>query len=221
LLFVAWGLPASGQAAAATDSVFEIDFTHPGQTPPHWTLTLHPDGSGHFRSDRMVLDGAAAGNAANARSVELPDVGREIHLSARFTQRVFDVARRHKFFSEECESPLKVAFTGWKKLSYRGPDGTGSCTFNYGQTKEIESLGGSLQSVAESILEGEKLRLLLAHDRLGLDQEMENLALADADGRIEQVGVIRDVLEQMCDDPRVMERVKKRARALLSHIGDE
>jgi hypothetical protein len=227
LLLVAWGLQTTGQArqatvpGAATDRVFEIDFTHPGQTPPHWKLTLHPDGSGHFHSENKVLTSAAAMSATSTRSAELPDLDRDIHLSARFTQRVFDIARRRKLFNEPCESPVKVAFTGRKTLSYRGPEGAGSCTFNYGLTKDVESLGSSLESVAESILEGERLRLLLAHDRLGLDQEMENLALADADGRVEQIGVIRDVLQQLCDDPRVMERVKKRARALLAHVDEE
>jgi len=221
LVLTAGALPLHGQTIAEADSVVEIEFTHPGQSPPHWTLTIHPDGSGHYHSD---LTGAAVTEAANSENLLLPDsssVDRDIRVSARFARHFFDTAKRNKFFNEECESHLRVAFTGWKNLSYRGPDGSGSCRFSYSLNKEIDSLGNSLLSVAEAIRIGEKLRLLLQHDRLGLDQEMENLALADADGRVEQIGVIRGILEQLRDDPRVLERVKKRARSLLAHADEE
>jgi len=38
---------------------------------------------------------------------------------------------------------------------------------------------------------------------------------------VEQLGVIRGILESVRDDPRVMERVKKRARLLLAHADEE
>ena len=44
------GLPARGWAEDAPE--FQVDFSNPGLSPSHWTLTLHPDGSGHFHSDR-------------------------------------------------------------------------------------------------------------------------------------------------------------------------
>ena len=36
--------------AIATSSVIQVDFSDPELSPPQWTLVLHPDGSGHFRS---------------------------------------------------------------------------------------------------------------------------------------------------------------------------
>ena len=221
LVLMVGGLPLLGQAVAEADPVAEIEFTHAGQSPSHWKLTIHPDGSGHYHADATDTADRETASFEKLHSPDSSSVERDIRVSARFARHLFDTARRHKFFNEECESHLKVAFTGWKKLSYQGPDGAGSCRFSYSLDKEIDSLGGSLQSVAEAIQIGEKLRLLLQHDRLGLDQEMENLALADADGRVEQIGVIRGILEQLRDDPRVMERVKKRARSLLAHADDE
>lgn len=218
LLFLT--LPSQSQSASAADPVFEMEYTHPAQTPARWTLTLHPDGTGHFHSERKDPASSSA-DSEDSRSLDPPQVDREIQLSSRFTKRVFDTARKHKFFNEECDSHLKVAFTGWKKISYRGPDGSGSCKFNFSQDKEIDALGGSLVSVAEGIAAGERLRMLLQHDRLGLDREMENLAVADADGRVGQLCVIRGILERVRDDPRVMERVKKRARTLLAHADEE
>jgi hypothetical protein len=111
---------------------------------------------------------------------------------------------------------MKVAFQGWKKLSYSGPDGEGGCAFNYSKDKEIQALGDSLVAVAGAILEGARLETLLQHDRLGLDQEMEYLVEATGDGRVQQICTIRGILERLADDPEVMERVRKRARVLLA-----
>ena len=96
-----------------------------------------------------------------------------MQVSAEFAERVFQTVRQHNLFNADCESHMKVAFQGWKKLSYSGPEGVGSCAFNYSKDKEIQALGDSLVSVAGTILEGARLEMLLQHDRLGLDSEME------------------------------------------------
>jgi len=204
------GLAAStAYCEAPAGPAFQLDFSNPGLSPSQWTLTLRPDGTGHFRS--------AAGQPTNdgPPGIVAPAVDRDIQVSAAFVGRVFAAAQRHKWFSEPCESHLKVAFQGWKTLTYTGPQGQGSCTFNYSKDKEIQELGDSLEAVAETILEGARMELLLQHDRLGLDAEMEFLVQAVDDGRAQQVGVIRGLLERLAQDDTVLERVRKRARMLL------
>jgi hypothetical protein len=198
------------QVCAEPGPVFQVDFSNPGLTPAHWTLTLHPDGSGHFRSERGNATAEGAGE------LEAPNVDRDIRLSARFAEHVFETAQRHKLFGGDCESHMKVAFQGWKKLRYSGPEGQGVCEFNYSKDKEIQALGDALVSVATTVLEGARLESLLQHDRLGLDHEMEYLVEAAADGRVQQLGSIREILVRLAEDPGVMERVRKRARALLA-----
>jgi hypothetical protein len=190
--------------------VFQVDFSNPGLASPHWTLILHPDGSGHFRSQRNTAP------AAVAQEMEAPSVDRDIRLSPEFARRVFQTAQQHKWSGVECESHLKVAFQGWKKLTYSGPEGHGVCEFNYSRDKEMQALGDSLVAVAGTILEGARLEMLLAHDRLGLDREMEYLQEAANDGRVQQVCVIQGILERLAKDTGVMERVRKRARMLLA-----
>jgi len=46
-------------------------------------------------------------------------------------------------------------------------------------------------SVAGTILEGARLEMLLQHDRLGLDSEMEYLLEASKDGRVQEMSTIR------------------------------
>ena len=213
LVLAALALPLWGQVGGAAEPLFQVDFSNPGLSPSHWTLTIRPDGSGHFRSERS--NGAGAGS----QGIETPGVDRDIQLSAEFAERVFQTAQRKGLSRSQCESRLKVAFQGWKKLSLTGPGGEWNCEFNYSQDREIQALGESLVAVAGTIVEGARLELLLRHDRLGLDSEMGFLVEAQADGRAQQMGAIREVLERLADDPGVMERVRKRARALLEKAG--
>ncbi len=210
VIMAALALPALGQAALGTGPVFQVDFSNPDLSPTHWTLTLHPDGSGHFRSERRA---APAGGAV---AIDAPNVDRDVQLSAEFAGRVFQTAHSHKLFHFECESHLKVAFQGWKKLSYSGPDGEGSCEFNFAKDKDIQALGDSLVGVAETIVEGARLEMLRLHDPLGLDHEMEYMVEAAGDGRLQQIGAIRSILERLAGDEGVIERVRKRARLLLA-----
>jgi hypothetical protein len=198
------------RAKADAGPFFQMDYSNPGLMPSHWVMTLHPDGSGHFFSERgnAPMDASAGFQAAN--------VDRDIQVSAEFAGRVFETIHQHKNLNLDCESHMNVAFQGWKKLTYNGPDGTGSCTFNYAKDKAMESLGSSLVAVADAIEEGARLEILLQHDRLGLDKEMEYLMEASADGRVQQICTIRGILQRLADDPDVMERVRKRARVLLA-----
>jgi hypothetical protein len=190
------------------DPVFEADFSNPGLVPAQWTLEFHPDGTGHFRTER--------GQAHSGDEIDAPDIDRDIRLSTQFVEHVFQVAERKNLFRSGCDSHAKVAFQGTKTLSYSGPAGQGSCAFNYSKDAEIQSLGDSLVSVATTLIEGARLQTLLLHDRLGLDKETEVLVESAADGRAQQIGSIRDILERLAEDPAVLERVKRRARMLLT-----
>jgi hypothetical protein len=64
-------------------------------------------------------------------------------------------------------------------------------------------------------VEGARLELLLQHDPLGLDKEMEFLKEAKEDGRLKEMCAIQPIFNKLADDPEVMERVRRRARMLL------
>jgi hypothetical protein len=210
LLAGAHAADLQGQEAPAANAVVVTDFSNPDISPSHWTLTLHRDGRGHFHSER------GDSPPSQPQEADAPNVDRDVQVSSDFAGRVFQVAGGHHWFNEECESHLKVAFQGWKKLSYDGPEGHGSCTFNYSKDKEIQALGDELSGVAETLLEGARLEMLLQHDPLGLDREMEYITDAVKDDRMRQIGAIREILERLESDPAVLDRVRKRARALLA-----
>ena len=206
--FVALALPAWGQTGSEPDPVFQMDYTNANLSPSHWTLTMHPDGRGHFRSEQ---------GTARTRGIEAPSIDRDIQVSVKFANYVFETARQHRWFNEKCDSQLKqLAFEGWKRLNYSGPEGKGSCEFNYSKDQKIEDLGEAVEAVASTIVEGARLESLLVHDPLGLDAEMDFLVEAARDGRAQQISTIREILERLSKDDRVMERVKQRALVLLA-----
>jgi hypothetical protein len=207
---VLFAVAAHGQPTPAAGPVIQVDYSNPGLSSSQWTLVLHPDGSGHFRSH--------TGNFPNqvSQEIDTPAIDRDIQLGVDFAGSVFAAAERHQWFNESCESHLKVAFQGEKTLSYSGPGGKGSCTFNYSKDKEIQALGDSFVAVAETIFDGARLELLLQHDRLGLDAEIQYLAAAVSEGRAKQLCAIRPILDRLAQDPSVLERVRKRARVLLA-----
>ncbi|HUB00987.1 MAG TPA: hypothetical protein VMA34_21835 [Terracidiphilus sp.] len=210
LTLIAQAAVAPAQSTTGAAATIEVDFLNPGLSPSHWTLTLHPDGSGHF------VAGGGKGMGADDSDIVAMGVDRDIQLSKEFAEHVFAVARQQKLFNEPCESRLKVAFQGTKTLKYSGPDGAGSCSFNYSKNRDIENLGDSMVAVAGTIMEGQRLELLLVHDPLGLDREIDFLVQAAKDGRAQQLCVIRGILTRLADDPAVLNHVRERAGQLLA-----
>ncbi|HWA93990.1 MAG TPA: hypothetical protein VG844_05260 [Terracidiphilus sp.] len=205
LAFLAvFGLPLAAVASSAT---VRVDFSNPNLTPSSWTLVLHPDGSGHFTSRP---------GAPSKTDLEAPAINRPVQLNPAFAQQVFLAASSHTVLTGSCESHAKVAFQGWKTITYQSGETQGSCKFNYSKDKQIQNLSEALVAVANTVVEGERLLMLLEHDPLGLDKEMGFLVEASADGRVRQICAIRSILEQLAADQTVMERVRKRARILLA-----
>lgn len=202
-------LPVWGESNA----VVRVDFSNPGLYPAQWTLVLHPDGSGHFHAEGGTKP------ADESEMIVPAKVDRDVNLSAEFASHVFSEVRDHRVLRGKCESHMKVAFQGWKKISYSGPDGEGGCEFNYSSDKQIQDLGDSLVAVGSTLIEGARLELLLQHDPLGLDKAIQYVVEASDDGRLQQICAIRDILERLEDDPHVLERVRKRAHLLLEHSG--
>jgi hypothetical protein len=202
-------LPGRGEQ---TGSVIRVDYSNPGLFPDHWTLVLHPDGSGHFHAEGGT-------KPSDADDIIMPaEVDRDINLSSDFARHLFAEVHDDHVMHGKCESHLKVAFQGLKKISYSGPDGQGGCEFNYSSNKQIQDMGDSLVAVGSTLIEGARLELLLQHDPLGLDKAIQYVAAAADDGRLQQIGAIRGILERLKDDPHVLERVRKRARMLLEHF---
>ncbi len=198
---------APPEPVAAPSISFHYD--NPQQQPSRYTLTLLQDGSGHFHSD--------ASAAPQENPSDLPAAGqdRSIQVSAAATQRIFAIARARKLFATNCDSGGKVAFTGKKELSYSGPEGRGSCQYNYSHDQQIQWITGEMQGIAATLEEGRRLELQHDHGRLGLDPELEVLDGMVHNGQAVELGNIAPTLTAIVQDEAVLERAQRRARQLL------
>jgi hypothetical protein len=208
-----WGLAlllviSTAGAQETSKSLVRLDFSNPSIIPAHWELVMYADGRGHFHAER--------GNAkdSNAGDMEPLTIDEDVHLSGPFAAQIFAMLEHHRVGDGRCESHSKVAFQGMKTLAYQGPEFHWSCSFNYSKDKEVTMAADLLMSVAATLVEGARLELIWQHDPLGLDKELEFLNEASADGRLQQICAIREILTKLAADTSVMERVRKRARTL-------
>ena len=218
LLFAGLSPAQQSQPQAAT-ATLTFHFERPGLPVPEYTLALHPDGTGTYTAQYAPAPqqtsrygGVDASAAAAPEPVDTP-----IQLSEATTARLFEHARTVGYFQHPCEAKAKnIANTGKKVLSYTGPDGTGTCTYNYTENKLIAGLTETFFAIAYTLEEGHTLAASHRFDHLGLDAEMIQFTEAVKDGRALEVGAIAPILRSIAGDPQLLERVRARAAQLLA-----
>jgi hypothetical protein len=114
-----------------------------------------------------------------------------------------------------------VAYQGTKTLEYTGPEGNGSCVYNWGKNAQINKLTDQFEAMAITLEEGSKLKRQYEHGRLSLDTELEFLDQMVGDGRAIEVENIAPILQTIAGDEAVLKRVQRRARALLEAAKDD
>jgi hypothetical protein len=210
--------PGAQSAAGLDSTVAQIRFTYenPKLQPSKYVVTVGEDGNGLFRSE--------AGGPPPAEGEGMPAGAqdRPIHISRALRQSMFATARKSKLFAIACDDGAKnIAYQGTKTLAYEGPEGQGSCTYNWSKLSQIEKLTGQFEAIATTLDEGSKLQRQYEHGRLSLDAEMELLDQMVRDGRAIEVENIAPLLRTLAGDEAVLQRVQRRARALLQGAAKE
>ena len=204
--------PASGAAAKRQVS---FTFDRKGVLVSHYRLVVHDDGSGVYEGTE-IPSATAYGHPASDSAQPFKHV---ITISSATSQKIFSTAERLNRFEVPCASKLKnIADTGTKTLMYEGTDGNGSCTYNFSENKDVQSLTEIFQGIAETLDTGRRLDQLHRFDRLGLDAAMKSLADEVSTGRALEIGTIAKSLRSIASDTEVMARVRSRASTLLSQI---
>jgi hypothetical protein len=147
---------------------------------------------------------------------------RPIHISKALREAMFAAARKSKLFAIACDDGAKnIAFQGTKTLQYDGPEGKGSCTYNWSKFPQIDKLTDQFEAMATTLDEGSKLLRQYEHGRLSLDSELETLDQMVRDERAIEVENIAPILQKIAGDDAVLQRVQRRARALLQAARDD
>lgn len=190
-------------------------FDRKGVAVGHYRLVVHENGTGLYEGNE-IPSATAYGRAADSTALPFKHV---ITISQATSGKIFSTAEKLNRFETQCASKLKnIADTGTKTLTYEGRDGTGSCTYNYSENKDVQGLTEIFQGIAETLDTGRKLDQLHRFDRLGLDSAMKFLTDEVSSGRALEIGTITKSLQSIAQDTDVMARVRNRATALLAQI---
>ena len=189
-------------------------FDQPELQPPHYTITLEENGEGRFVSK------AGPPPADDTDEVYPAPMDREIHVDPALLAQLFQYARAHQYFNRDCNRSGRRAFTGNKTITYVGPDGRGSCAFVWAADPALQQLSERLNAVAFTLEIGRRLDVEVHHYPLGLDAELESLENAVQEQQASDLPNIAPELQYIASDQDVMNRVRKRAMALLSQCED-
>ncbi len=212
----AGAMGCDGRPGAESTAQIRFTYENPKLQPQKYVLTVWEDGTGRFRSE----GGGPA--PKDAESVVAEPEDRPIHISKELREAMFATARKNKKFAFACEDGAKnIAFQGTKTLEYNGPEGTGSCVYNWSKSSQINKLTEQFEAMAVTMEEGSKLKRQYEHGRLSLDAELEFLDQMVHDGRALEVENIAPVLQTIAGDEAVLQRVQRRARALLEGIKND
>ena len=199
----------AGNTAVANTPTVTFQFDRPGLHIPRYSFEVHEDGTALYHADEVI---AAPANGP----VETRPIDRRLTLTHTTVGTIFKTARALDHFNLTCESTIKnIAKTGNKTLLYKAADGTGQCSYNFSENKDVQLVTDLFQSIAYTLDEGRRLDFLHRFDRLGLDAETMELVEAVKDHRAIEIGVISASLQSLVDDTAIMQRVRQRAQTLL------
>jgi hypothetical protein len=207
---------ATAPAASAPRARVTFQLDHTGAMVPRFTLAIEEDGRVSYVAEQAVPEGAQEGGNATSATQHVEQRG---ELTPATTARIFELARASDRFNVACEALAKnVADMGRKTLRYSGPEGDGSCVYNFSEIKSIATLTQLLQGITMTLDMGRKLDFDHRFDRLGLDEDTSALVETIAQGRAVEVNLIARTLRSIAEDSEVMERVRSRASSLLQRF---
>jgi hypothetical protein len=203
-------LSPAAPPGAQTAAQIRFTYENPKLEPHKYVLVVGEDGSGNYHSE-------GSGSSADGQSMASEPLDRPIHVSKAVRDSMFAAARKNKFFAKSCDDGGKnIAFQGTKTLEYQGPDGQGSCTYNWSKNGQIDKLTDQFEAIAATLDEGSKLQRQYEHGRLSLDSEMEILEQMVREERAIEIENITPLLQTLAGDEAVLQRVQRRARTLLA-----
>ena len=202
-------LPAMAQSAGPAQIVFTYE--NPKLQPSKYVLTV-----GRTVPGTIARRMAARCQMTRRICRRTPRTGRSISPK-QCARPCLRPRASNKLFAIACDDGAKnIAFQGTKTLQYEGPEGHGSCTYNWSKSSQIGKLTDQFQAIAATLDEGSKLQRQYEHARLSLDTELEFLVQMVQDKRAIEVENIAPILRTLAGDDAVLKRVQRRARALLA-----
>ena len=208
---LASGLHAQSEASPAHPTVtFTLDW--PSVEPHRYVIAVDSGGNAVYRS--WTTDPAAAQSSGDDPYLQ------RFAVSAAARDRIFALARQLNYFNGDFEyRKHRVASTGDKTLAYADSHKQYVTRYNWSENGGISELTTLFQGMSATMESGRRLERLYRFDRLGLDEEVRNLEHLTTEHQAAELQLIAPILEQLAQDPAVLNIARQRARHILQMAG--
>jgi hypothetical protein len=140
----------------------------------------------------------------------------EFEMTTGNREKIFELARRAKYFTGKIDSGnSKIAFTGAKRLSYRDGSRSNTTEYNYSNLEAVKQLTSIFESIASTLEFGKRLAYYHRYEKLALDEELKNMESQAKDGELSEIQSVLPTLQEIIDDPSVLNVVRSRAKELI------
>lgn len=187
---------------------FSLDF--PGSNPERYSIAVQSDGTAHYESSGKI----------SADSDATDDYQTDFTFSDASRARIFDLAAQSKYFLGKIDSGnKKLAFTGKKQLSYKDGQHDSSAEYVYSSNAAVEQLTSLFQSVSGTLEFCRRIAYDHRYQKLALDDELKRMEDQARRGELAELQAAKPCLQQIYDDPSVMNVVRARAHRIIDMSG--
>lgn len=208
LPLLALGLILCAVAAYAGDPAtitFTLDF--PTSDPERYSISITAEGHGTYDCSARVSQDSDERETYHA----------DFELSPAGKARVFDLAAQAHFFAGKLDSGnRKLAFTGSKTIAYKDDQHSTSAKYNFSTLPAIQQLTAFFQNLSATLEYGRHLAYSHRYQKLALDDELKRMEEQARNNELGELQAVQPVLQQILDDPSVLNVVRARAERLLA-----
>jgi len=196
------------QAQEQASVTFALDF--PGSVPEHYSIRVQSDGKAHYESSGKFFPD----------SEERDSFALECNVSSATRQKIFDLAAKAGYFQKDLDSHRKnMAFTGKKTLAYKDAQRSAESTYNFPSDPAVQELTDVFQNLSATLELGHRLDYDRRYQKLALDEELKRAEEMARTTPLVELQAIVSVLQQIIDDPGVINVSRARAQRLLQQLG--
>lgn len=194
----------SAGAADAGTVTFSLDF--PGSEPEHYSIRAESDGRAQYECSAKI----------STDSEDSETYQTDFTFSDATRSRIFDLAAQARYFSGKIDSGNhKLAFTGAKKLAYKDSQRSFTADYNFSLLPPVQQLTALFQSVGATLDFGRRLAHYHRYQKLALDDELKRMETQARSGELTELQAVKPVLQQIYDDPSVINMVRARAQRIM------
>jgi len=187
--------------------VITYSFDYSELSPNHFEITLDASGKGTYDAQYSELNLQVGQSLTFQKTIQLePATMKKIMtkiVALEYLKGNYDYTKQ------------RIAFTGKKKITYKDSLHQGSTTLNWSENKDVMELVDTFQGIETTLEIGRRLEYFYKHQKLGLFEEMKHAQEADQNGWLRESYLIRDILQKLISDPKVIQSVRNGAKSLM------